>query len=167
MSWQKEFIRNWEEAGQYWGVPKAMLSVHAWLLLENEPRSTDDVMEALGLSRGSAHSMLHMLVEWKLAHPIKRLASRQVRFIAEADPWTMLLAIAEQRTKRELEPLVALAQWNNQNGRNMQRDGKGELHQHLKLISSRARQVQEALERMQREDEKRWWNWLLAPLRTK
>lgn len=167
MSWQQEFIRNWEEAGQHWGVPKAMLSVHAWLLLENEPCSTDDVMEALCLSRGSAHSMLHMLVEWKLAHPIKRLGSRQVRFIAEADPWTMLLAIAEQRTKRELEPLVSLAQWTNQNGRNMQRDGKGELHQHLKLISTRAKQVQEALERMRREDEKRWWNWLLAPLRTK
>lgn len=167
MSWQQEFIRNWEEAGQHWGVPKAMLSVHAWLLLENEPRSTDDVMEALALSRGSAHSMLNLLVEWKLAHPIKRLGSRQVRFLAEADPWTMLLAITEQRTKRELEPLVSLAEWNHQNGPNMQRDGKGDLHQHLKVISNRAKQAQDALNRMRREDEKRWWNWLLAPLRTK
>jgi hypothetical protein len=49
----------------------------------------------------------------------------------------------------------------------MKRDGKGELHQHLKSISTRAMQVQKTLEFMQREDEKRWWKWLLAPLRTK
>jgi len=167
VGWQEEFIQNWEETGQHWGVPKAMLSVHAWLLLENEPRSTDDVMEALALSRGSAHSMLHLLVEWKLAYPIQRWGSRQVRFLAEADPWTMLLAIAEQRTKRELGPLVSLALWNDRNSQQMKRDGKGELHEHLKSISTRAMQVQKTLEFMQREDEKRWWKWLLAPLRTK
>jgi hypothetical protein len=79
----------------------------------------------------------------------------------------MLLAIAEQRTKRELEPLVSLALWNDRNSQQMKRDGKGELHQHLKSISTRAMQVQKTLEFMQREDEKRWWKWLLAPLRTK
>ena len=147
---------EWERVGAHWGMPRALLMVHAWLMSESAPRSTDDVMKALGLSRGRAHGVLQELVDWKLVHPLKRLGTRQVRYLAESDPWTMLLAIVQQRKARELDPLVELGAAD-----------RTQLGVNLSLIALKAQQVSTALDWVQQEDETRWWSWLLSPLRTK
>lgn len=144
-----------------------MLAVHGWLMTQADPVTTDDVMRALSLSRGGAHTMLQSLVDWKLAHAFKPLGTRQVRFMAEDDPYAMLIAIVRARKARELAPLAALAEWNEQMQATMASEGRSEFHDRLAHITERAKRLDDVLERSIREDEGWWWRWLLSPLRTK
>jgi len=77
---EQSFVEHWQEIGKHWGVPKAMLAVHAWLILKSQPQSTDDVMHHLNMSRGNAHNMLLELVEWELVHPLKTLGKTSSAF---------------------------------------------------------------------------------------
>lgn len=144
-----------------------MLAVHGWLMTQAAPVTTDDVMQALSLSRGGAHTMLQLLVDWKLAHAFKPLGTRQVRFMAEDDPYAMLIAIVRARKARELEPLAALAGWNERMQASMASEGGAEFQVRLARITERAKRLDEMLDRSIREDEGWWWRWLLSPLRTK
>lgn len=148
-------------------MPKTMLVVHGWLMTQAAPVTTDDAMQALSLSRGSAHTMLQSLVDWKLAHAFKPLGTRQVRFMAEDDPYAMLIAIVRVRKTRELEPLVALSEWNDRMEPAVASEGRSEFHDRLARITERASRLNEVLDRSVREDEGWWWRWLLSPLRTK
>lgn len=144
-----------------------MLAVHGWLMTQADPVTTDDVMRALSLSRGGAHTMLQLLVDWKLAHAFKPLGTRQVHFMAEDDAYAMLIAIVRARKARELAPLADLAEWNDQMESTMALDGRSEFHSRLARITERARRLDEVLDCAVREDEGWWWRWLLSPLRTK
>jgi len=48
------FIRRWGEMAASWGISRTMAEIHALLYLASEPLCTDDVMEQLAVSRGSA-----------------------------------------------------------------------------------------------------------------
>ena len=151
----------------HWGVPKAMLSVHAWLLMQSSPQPTDAAMAALKMSRGRAHTVLQELVDWKLVYPIKRIGTRQITYVAEADPWTMMVAIIQHRKERELQPLMELAEWNKEHKAELMQSGLGDFHVRLSTIVNRASQVNEALDHAKGESEPWWWRWLMSPLRTK
>jgi len=144
-----------------------MLSVHAWLLIQSNPQPTDAAMEALNMSRGRAHTVLQELVDWKLAHPIKRIGTRQIKYVAEQDPWTMLLAILHQRKNRELVPLLELAKWNDEHKKELLNSGQEAFHSRLSVIVNRASQLNQALDVAKSESESWWWSWILSPLRTK
>lgn len=165
--WELEFSKRWEAAGSHWGVPKTTLAVHGWLMAQDAPVSTDDVMDALELSRGGAHNALQSLVDWKLVHAFKPLGARQVQYAAEDDPFAMLMAIIQKRRKQELVPLAELDEWNTQMKTEFSAQGREDFHERLSGIAQRARQLDALLVRTAREDEGWWWRWILGPLRTK
>ena len=110
-------------------------------------------MEALNMSRGRAHTVLQELVDWKLAHPIKRIGTRQIKYVAEQDPWTMLLAILHQRKNRELVPLLELAKWNDEHKKELLNSGQEAFHSRLSVIVNRASQLNQALDVAKSESE--------------
>jgi DNA-binding transcriptional regulator GbsR (MarR family) len=50
---KKKFIQAWGTLGSSWGINKAMAQIHALLLLATEPRSAEEIMEELQMSRGN------------------------------------------------------------------------------------------------------------------
>ena len=58
------FIRRWGEMAASWGISRTMAEIHALLYISDEPICTDDVMESLQVSRGSASTNLRQLVNW-------------------------------------------------------------------------------------------------------
>lgn len=159
-----EFILKWQEVGKDWGVPKAMLSVHAWLLTHQTAQSTDEVMAALNLSRGSAHTMLSLLVDWKLAYPVKSLGRRQIRYLAERDGHTMMMGILAQRIHKELDPLIALDQWRAAHSSDMRKAGFSAFDEQLKSWLQWAQWVKFFASHGAYEGESWWKKWLLKPL---
>jgi DNA-binding transcriptional regulator GbsR (MarR family) len=81
-----------------------MAQIHALLMTSASPVCTDDVMDALQISRGNAHSNLKELLEWELVRSVIRKGERREFFEAEKDLWTIFLTIARQRARREIEP---------------------------------------------------------------
>ena len=100
------FIRRWGEMAASWGISRTMAEIHALLYLATEPLCTDDVMEQLAVSRGSASINLRELVNWGLIRRIHRRGDRKEYFEAEADVWQMFETIVRERRRREVQPIV-------------------------------------------------------------
>jgi DNA-binding transcriptional regulator GbsR (MarR family) len=103
-----QFIEAWGTLGSNWGINRAMAQIHALLLISTEALSTEDVMEELNMSRGSANTNLRMLMDWGLVEKRLKLGERREFFLAEKDIWKVFTKIVYERRKRELEPLRKL-----------------------------------------------------------
>lgn len=101
-----EFVAQWGVMGTQWGINRTMAQIHALLMTSPEPLSTDEVMAALSISRGNAHTNLKELVGWGLLRIVTRKGDRKEYFEAEKDVWEMFRRIVEQRKRREIEPAL-------------------------------------------------------------
>jgi len=104
------FIRRWGEMAQSWGISRTMAEIHALLFVATEPLCTDDVMEHLAVSRGSASTNLRQLINWGLIHRVHRRTDRKEYYEAEKDVWVMFETITRERRRREVEPIVETLQ---------------------------------------------------------
>lgn len=102
---RQEFIQLWGNFGSQWGINKTMAQVHALLLSANEPLSTDDIMEALLISRGGTNMNVRELMVWNLVYKVSKTGDRKEFFIAEKDIWVVAKRITRERKRREIEPL--------------------------------------------------------------
>jgi DNA-binding transcriptional regulator GbsR (MarR family) len=107
---RNRFIDSWGEMGPKWGIPKAMAQIHALLMVSEKPLSTDDVMEALEISRGNANTNLRALADWGLARRVFVKGDRKEYFQSDKDVWNMFCRIARERKKREIEPALETMQ---------------------------------------------------------
>ena len=104
---RQRFVSLWGRMSGTWGISRTMAEVHAWLFITGGPRHAEEVMEALGISRGNASMTLRRLEEWELVTRVHRRGDRKEYFEAEQDVWRMFRTILAQRKKRELDPLLA------------------------------------------------------------
>jgi DNA-binding transcriptional regulator GbsR (MarR family) len=100
------FIRRWGEMAATWGISRTMAEIHALMYLATVPLCTDDVMEQLAVSRGSASMNIRELVNWGLVRRIHRRGDRKEYFEAEKDVWQMFDTIVRERRRREMQPIV-------------------------------------------------------------
>lgn len=109
-----QFVQAWGALGSNWGIPKTMAQVHALLLVSDKPLSTEDVMDLIEISRGNANMNLRALIDWGIVDRINIKGERREYFVAEKDIWKVTTLIANQRRKKELEPMLkALLQVKN------------------------------------------------------
>lgn len=100
------FVETWGGMGASWGIPRTMAQVHALLYAAGRPLTADQVVEALGISRGNASMTLRRLEEWQLVVRRHRRGDRRDFFVAEQDPWKVFRIVIEERRKREIDPLL-------------------------------------------------------------
>ncbi len=100
------FIRRWGEMGPYWGISRTMAELHALLYVSPRPLCTDDVMAQLQISRGSASMNLRALLDWGLIRRVHQIGDRKEYFDGDKDVWAMFRTIAQQRKRREVEPIL-------------------------------------------------------------
>lgn len=105
---RERFIGQWGTFGSAWGIPRTMAQIHALLLMSDESLSTDEVMDALHISRGNANTNLRELVGWGLVYKRHRRGERREYFEAEKDVWTIFCTVARERKRREVEPALNL-----------------------------------------------------------
>ena len=107
---KQQFIEAWGTLGNNWGINRAMAQIHALLLVSDIPLSTEDLMEALDMSRGSANTNIRTLMDWRLVEKRLKMGERREFFEAEKDIWKVFTRIVYERRKKELEPLRLLLQ---------------------------------------------------------
>ncbi len=103
---QDRFIASWGRMGSAWGISRTMAEVHALLYVTGEPMNTDEIMERLAISRGNVSMSVRALLDWGVIQKTHKRGDRKDYFQAEQDVWTMLRAIARERIKREVDPLL-------------------------------------------------------------
>jgi HTH-type transcriptional regulator, glycine betaine synthesis regulator len=103
---QDRFIASWGRMGSAWGISRTMAEVHALLYVTGEPMCTDEIMDRLAISRGNVSMSVRALLEWGVIQRTHKRGDRKDYFQAEQDVWAMLRAIARERIKREVDPLL-------------------------------------------------------------
>ena len=104
---QQKFIHTWGTLGTNWGINKTMAQLHALLLISEKAMSTEEMMDVLQISRGNTNMNVRALVEWGLASKEMISGDRKDFYSAKKDIWVIARQIAQQRRKRELEPVIA------------------------------------------------------------
>lgn len=103
---KKQFIQTWGTLASEWGINRSMAQVHALLLISPKPLSTEEVMDELSISRGSANMNLRELMSWDLISKVLEPGDRKEYFEAEKDIWEIARRIAKERKRKELEPVL-------------------------------------------------------------
>ncbi len=103
---QDRFIASWGRMGSVWGISRTMAEVHALLYITGVPMCTDEIMDRLRVSRGNVSMSVRSLLEWAVIEKVRLPGDRKEYFQAEQDVWSMLRAIARERIKREVDPLL-------------------------------------------------------------
>ncbi len=101
------FVEFWGQMASTWGINRTMAQVYALLYCVERPLNTDDIMERLQISRGSANMNLRSLVDWDLVMKTAVSGSRKDHYVAEKDVWRVTARIIEERERQEVRPVKA------------------------------------------------------------
>jgi DNA-binding transcriptional regulator GbsR (MarR family) len=104
----KAFILHWGEMGTQWGVNRSVAQIHALLYLSDKPQTADAIVDALRLARSNVSNGLKELQGYGIVRRVHVEGDRRDHFVAEADLWEMLMRIAAERKRREIDPTIAL-----------------------------------------------------------
>ncbi len=154
---KQKFIEAWGKLGSEWGINRTMAQVHALLLISPDALTTEEVMEQLSISRGNANMTLRDLINWGLIEKQHRPGERKEYFFAEKDVWTIARQVAQERKKRELDPVLkVLHELNAVSG-----DEKDPAYKTFKKsvgdINKLAKNVDRTLTTMVKADESWFW----------
>ena len=104
----KAFILHWGEMGTQWGVNRSVAQVHALLYLNDRPLPADDIVDQLRLARSNVSTALRELQGYGIVRRVHVDGDRRDHFTAETDLWDMLMRIAAERKRREIDPTIQL-----------------------------------------------------------
>lgn len=145
---KKAFVEAWGEMGSRWGITRTMAQIHALLLANEGPLSTDEIMEQLKISRGNAHMNIRDLVSWSLVRKVVRLGERKDYYEAEKDVRKIFCSIIRERKRREIDPL---AEGFREIRERAEGAGESEAFRHqLAEIDQLIRQTQRVMEQLSR-----------------
>ena len=104
----EKYILHWGEMGTRWGVNRTVSQIHALLYLSPKPMRADEIAEALSVARSNVSTSIKELLGWGLVRVEHVLGDRRDYFTAEKDTWAMLMLIADERKKREIDPTLTM-----------------------------------------------------------
>ena len=123
----KAFILHWGEMGSHWGVNRSVSQVHALLYLSDRPLHAEEICDTLGLARSNVSNALKELQGYGIVRRQHVAGDRRDHFAAETDLWDMLMKIAFERKKREIDPTILMMA-----GLSAQLEGRDDVPQHVR-----------------------------------
>lgn len=107
---EQEFVDLWRRMSSLWGISPTMAEIHGLLFITGAALTMDDIMDRLKISRGNVSMNLSKLVEWGLVRRVHKRGDRHDHFESLHDTWEMFVLVAEQRKRREIDPVLATLQ---------------------------------------------------------
>ena len=104
---QQKFVLHWGEMGSRWGINRTVAQIHALLFVSDKPLNADDIAATLSVARSNVSTSLRELQGWGIVQVVPMLGERKDHFTTQADVWEMLLAVLDERKKREIDPTLS------------------------------------------------------------
>ncbi len=102
------FVLHFGEMGSRWGINRTVGQIYALLFVAPRPLNADDLVIALGLSRGSVSMGVKELQSWNLVQMQHRPGDRREYFSTPDDVWQIMRTLVEERKKREIDPTLTV-----------------------------------------------------------
>lgn len=102
----EKFIVHWGEMGSRWGVNRTVAQIFALLVLSEEAMNAEQISTTLGVARSNVSNSIKELQSLNLVTMAHKLGDRRDNFIAIKDCWDMMLVLASERKKREIDPTM-------------------------------------------------------------
>jgi len=103
---RSQFVESWATLSGLLGVSPSVARIHAYLMASDEAVSFDQIVEALGVSRGNASMSLKELRSWGVVRRQRQPGDRRDFYVSGDDVWQMFFAILSHRKLREFDPVV-------------------------------------------------------------
>jgi DNA-binding transcriptional regulator GbsR (MarR family) len=101
-AFQRECITLFVRAAQLLSIPRSIGEIYGLLFSSAEPLSMEEVIEQLGISKGSASQGLRWLREVGAARTIYRAGDRRDRFVAETELRKLALGFLRESVEPHL-----------------------------------------------------------------
>ena len=101
------FIDGMGSVGEFWGIAPAMGRIWAVLYLNQDPMTMDDVVAAVGITKGHASTNLRALLRLGLITKSWRPGDRKEYYSPQADLWEFARSILKERQKQEFDQALA------------------------------------------------------------
>ncbi len=154
---KQKFIEAWGKLGSEWGINRTMAQVHALLLVSPEALTTEDIMEALSISRGNANMNLRDLMGWGLVEKQHKAGERKEYFYADKDTWNVARQVAKERRKRELDPVLKILDELSRVEGDVNDPAYKTFNKSITDINKLAKNVDRTLETMLKAEENWFW----------
>jgi DNA-binding transcriptional regulator GbsR (MarR family) len=141
------FVAHFGEMGSRWGINRTVGQVYALLYVSERPLTADDLIEALGFSRGNISMAMKELESWNLVRRRFQPGDRREWFEVPGDVWDILRILAEERRRREIDPTLsmlrdALMEGTNSDEDRLAQTRMAEMHELIDLLTSWSRSIQ-------------------------
>ena len=93
----ERFVDYFAELGPRWGLPADACRVHAFLYAKSKPTPASTLKTVLRMNEGTIAEAIGFLREYRMV-----AEGPAAHWRTNQDPWAMLVAGLEERTKREL-----------------------------------------------------------------
>jgi len=97
------FIQGMSHISHFWGFPKAMGAIYGAIYLSPDPISLDELVDQVGVSKGSVSTNVRALERLGMIHKVVRLGDRKDFYTAETDFWKVIKGILREREKSEFD----------------------------------------------------------------
>jgi len=158
---KQKFIEAWGKLGSEWGINRTMAQVHALLLITPDALTTEEIMEALSISRGNVNMTVRDLISWGLVEKQLRAGERKEYFYADKDTWNIARQVAKERRKRELDPVIKILDELSKVKGDAKDPGYKTFNKSVTDINKLAKNVDKTLETMIKADESWFWGSIL------
>lgn len=97
------FVQGVARIAAFWGFPKAMGAAYGAVYLSPSPLTLDDLVEAVGVTKGALSAHMTQLERLGLVHRDGQPGDRKDYFSAESDFWGVVRGILREREQREFD----------------------------------------------------------------
>ncbi|SRR5258708_17946821 len=101
------FVDGMGGIGEFWGIGRAMGQIWAVLYLSPEPMTMDELVHAVGITKGHASTNLRALLRLGLVTKGFRPGDRKDYYAPQADLWAFARSILRERQKQEFDQALA------------------------------------------------------------
>jgi DNA-binding transcriptional regulator GbsR (MarR family) len=101
------FIEGMGNIGEFWGIARAMGQIWATLYLTPEPMTMDDLVRAVGITKGHASTNLRALLRLGLVSRSTRPGDRKDYYTPQSDLWAFARSVLRERQKQEFDQALA------------------------------------------------------------
>lgn len=162
---RRAFIQEWGALGTKWGINRTMAQIHALLLSSSKSLCTEEIMEALLISRGNTNMNVRTLIDWGLVYKDYVPGERKEFFKAEKEIWTVTRRVMEIRKRQELEPAIRVLRSIKSQPIEGDKQETAEFLKTINAIDKFATQAQGTLDHVIKSDENWFWKTFLKLVR--